>query len=348
MTIAGGSLTSSGPMALSGGLTISSGQIAGAGDLTLGGTSLWTGGQITGTGSMAINAGATLTVNTPGSAGVLGRNLFNSGNVIWNQESLTLSGLTITNNVGGVFEIQTNLPISNGGFNNAGRLFKSGPVPPITLSNVQFNTTGSLDLRIAGATQFDAIQSDAAGSLNGTLNVALQGGFVPSAGTAFNILTFGVRTNNTFATINGNGQDTANYSATGLTLVAEQDAIVLSLVDTTLVGVGRQATLSVTLPFAAPPGGVTATVTSLNTNLLTVASPGTIAFAQGQTVGQIQVNGVSQVREVTVSAPRDTTGQLSVSVTQNLISTPGALTVAFGATNSLPVNMDRVRRRPAV
>ena len=149
-----------------------------------------------------------------------------------------------------------------------------------------------------GATQFDAIQSDAAGSLNGTLNVALQGGFVPSAGTAFSILTFGVRTNNTFSTINGNGQEyTANYTATGLTLVAEQDAIVLSLVDTTLVGVGRQATLSVTLPFAAPPGGVTATVTSLNTNLLTVAAPGTIAFAQGQTVGQIQVNGVhSQVR----------------------------------------------------
>ena len=259
LTIAGGSLTSSGPMALSGGLTISSGQIAGAGDLTLGGTSLWTGGQITGTGSMAVNDGATLTVNSPGSAGVLGRNLFNSGNVIWNQESLTLSGLTITNNVGGVFEIQANLPIPNGGFSNAGRLFKS-PVEPITLSNVQFNTTGSLDLRIAGATQFDAIQSDAAGSLNGTLNVVLQGGFVPSAGTAFSVLTFGVRTNNTFSTINGNGEEyTANYTATGLTLVAEQDAIVLSLVDTTLVGVGRQATLSVTLPFAAPPGGVPAT-----------------------------------------------------------------------------------------
>ena len=43
---------------------------------------------------------------------------------------------------------------------------------------------------------------------------------------------------------------------------------------------------------------------------------------------------------MTAAAPGYTTGQLSVSVTQNLISTPGALTVAFGATNSLPVTSD--------
>ena len=341
LTIAGGSLTSSGLMALSGGLTISSGQIAGAGDLTLGGTSLWTGGQITGAGSMTVNAGATLTANSPGSAGVLGRNLFNSGTVIWNQESLSLSGLTITNNVNGVFEIQTNLPISDGGFNNAGRLFKSGAVGPITLSNVQFNTTGSLDLRIAGATEFDAIQSNAAGSLNGTLNVALQGGFVPSAGTAFNVLTFGVRTSNTFSTINGNGQEyTPNYTSTGLTLVAEQDSIVLSLIDTTLVGVGRQAVLRVTLPFAAPAGGVTATVSSGNTNLLTVVAPGTIAFAQGQTIGEILVNGVQAGNAtVTATAPGYLAGELSVSVTQNLISTPSSLNVPFGQSVALPINI---------
>ena len=47
----------------------------------------------------------------------------------------------------------------------------------------------------------------------------------------------------------------------------------VALVNATLVGVGREATLSVTLPFAAPVGGVTATVTSLNTNLLTVDHP---------------------------------------------------------------------------
>ena len=192
----------------------------------------------------------------------------------------------------------------------------------------------------SAATQFDAIQSDAAGTLNGTLNVALQGGFVPSAGTAFNVLTFGVRTG-TFATINGNGQEyTANYTATGLTLVAQQDSIVLSLVDTTLVGVGRQAVLRVTLPFAAPAGGVTATVSSGNTNLLTVVAPGTIAFAQGQTIGDILVNGVQAGNAtVTATAPGYLAGELSVSVTQNLISTPLSLNVPFGQSVALPINI---------
>jgi uncharacterized repeat protein (TIGR01451 family) len=340
LAIVGGSLTSSGHMALNGGLTFSSGLITGAGDLTLAGTSLWTGGNITGTGSMLVDAGGTLTVSSPSAAGVLGRNLFNSGSVIWNQESLALGGFAVTNNIDGVFEIQTNLPISNGAFTNAGRLFKSGPLGAITLSNVAFATSGELDLRVAGATQFDSIQSDAIGGLAGTLEVALLGGFVPPAGTPFNVLTFGSRSG-TFATIDGNGQDyTANYTATGLTLIAEQDSILLSLVDTTLVGAGRQTALRVTLPFAAPAGGVTVTVASLNTNLLTVASPGTIAFAQGQTVGQILVTGVQPGQvSVTASAPGYLGGQLSITVTQNLISTPGALSVPFGQSIALPVNI---------
>ena len=50
----------------------------------------------------------------------------------------------------------------------------------------------------------------------------------------------------------------------------------LSLVDASVVGVGRQATLRVTLPFAAPTEGVTVSVTSGDTNLLTVAAPGTV------------------------------------------------------------------------
>ena len=599
LAIAGGSLTSSGPIALNGGLTMSSGLITGDGDLTLGGTSGWTGGPITGTGSMAVSSGATLTLNTPGGFGVLGRDLSNSGTIIWNQASLTLSGLTIVNNASGVFEIQSNLAISNGTFTNAGRLFKSGPTGPLTLSNVAFATSGSLDLRIASATQFDSIQSDGIGGVSGTLNVALQGGFVPSLETAFNVLTFGALSG-TFVAINGNGQGyNADYTATTLNLtataggvatpigpggfsgsetietfspnfgrqnspvtfngityatvppgqlwsdinwtangyytnwptasagtglndlvgqthlqidfstpvnrvgilaatspattytmtayddllnalgsvtqtmpaparavflglqasvnirrivitepvdngqvsifddlryesttsgrpianagvdqtvsvgqtvnlsgaassdpnsdpltyawsfvsrpagsnaaltsattvsptfvpdvagtyvvqlvvndgtqnsnpdtvsiVAELNSIVLTLVDTTLVGVGRQATLRVTLPFAAPAGGVTATVNSGNTNLLTVASPGTIAFAQGQTVGQILVNGVQAGNvTVTATAPGYSSGTLNVSVTQNLISTPANLNVPFGQSIALPVNI---------
>ena len=339
MTIAGGSLTSSGPMALNGGLTMSGGLITGAGDFTLGGTSLWTGGPITGTGSMAVNAGE----RSPSIArvsGVLGRNIVNFGTVIWNQASLTLSGLTIANNVGGCSRSKPTLRFRMAG--SPTRAGCSSPVPlALTLSNVQFNTTGSLRFadRRRDAVRRDSVRRRWLSQRHAERGFARR--LRPQRRDG--VQRPDVRRANEQHVFNDQWQRagyTANYTATGLTLVAEQDAIVLSLVDTTLVGVGRQATLSVTLPFAAPPGGVTAAVTSLNTNLLTVASPGTIAFAQGQTVGQIQVNGVQPGSvTVTAAAPGYTTGQLSVSVTQNLISTPGALTVAFGATNSLPVNI---------
>ena len=113
-------------MVLNGGLTMGSGQITGDGSVLLGSTSFWTGGQMTGIGALGVNIGATLTVDAPAATGVLGRNVVNFGTVIWNQAALTLSGLSIVNNAGAVFEIQNNLPISNGTFTNLGRLFKSG------------------------------------------------------------------------------------------------------------------------------------------------------------------------------------------------------------------------------
>ena len=223
LTITGGSLTSDGPMILNGGLTMSTGQITGAGDLLLGGTSLWTGGQITGVGSMAVNVGATLTVSSPGQAGVFGRNFVNFGTVVWNQESLTLNGLTIVNNTGGVFEIQNNLPISNGTFGNLGRLFKSGPTGPLTLTGVTFVTAGVLDLRLSSPTAFDAIQSDGHVSFGGTLNVLAQGGFVPDIGTTFNVATYDSQ-DGVFAAIVGNGRSyVPTYGVSALTLTTAAD-----------------------------------------------------------------------------------------------------------------------------
>ena len=218
LTIAGGTLDSDGPIVLNGGLTMGSGQITGDGTVLLGGTSTWTGGQMTGTGEIGVNIGATLTVSSPAAGGVLQRNLANFGTVTWNQASLTLGGLTIVNNDGGVFEIQNNLPISNGTFANFGRLFKSGPIGSLTLSGVEFVTTGVVDFRLASPTSFDAIQSDGHVSLAGTLNILPQGGFVPGVGATFDVLTYETQ-DGAFASIVGNGRVyVPTYGASTLTL----------------------------------------------------------------------------------------------------------------------------------
>ena len=66
----------------------------------------------------------------------------------------------------------------------------------------------------------DQIVSNATGSLAGLLSVALQPGFVPTAGATFDVFSFSSRTG-TFSQILGSGQDyTPTYTATGLTLTA--------------------------------------------------------------------------------------------------------------------------------
>ena len=223
LTITGGTLSSNGAMVLNGGLTMGSGQITGDGSVLLGSTSLWTGGQMTGIGALGVNIGATLTVDTPAATGVLGRNVVNFGTVIWNQAALTLSGLTIVNNVGAVFEIQNNLAISNGTFTNLGRLFKSGPTGPLTLTGVSFATAGALELRLASLAAFDGIQSDGHMSLAGALNLLPQGGFVPGVGTTFNVLTYDSQ-DGAFETIVGNGRVyVPTYGVSALTLTTAAD-----------------------------------------------------------------------------------------------------------------------------
>ena len=111
------------------------------------------------------------------------------------------------------------------------------------------------------------------------------------------------------------------------------------LVDTPLVGAGRQATLRVILPFAAPSGGVTVTINSDDTNVVTV-SPNTVAIPEGQTTGQVQLNGIQPgTATLTGTAPGYAPGEFEVTVTQNILSAPATLNVALGSTTSLPVTI---------
>jgi hypothetical protein len=125
-----------------------------------------------------------------------------------------------------------------------------------------------------------------------------------------------------------------------MTLQVGGGGISLSLVGTQVVGVNRDATVRVTLPQAAPAGGVTVTVTSDNTGILTVSAPGAVSIPEGQTIGQVTVNGVSAGTTVLRgNATGFTEGSLSVTVTLNLISMPTTLNVPLGQTTNLPVTI---------
>ena len=219
----GGAISVDGAVSLGGGLIMSGGSLASFGELTLGGASLWTGGNINGPGLMTVQTGATLTVSSPGVPGLLARGISNHGLLIWNQSQLSLlNGAQILNQPGGVFEVQSNLEIVNATsldpltLTNQGLMLKSGPGGAITLIGVAFSTTGTLLLRLGPVS--DEIFSTEAGSLGGTLNVALQSGFVPTQGAQFDILSFASRTG-TFAVVNGGGQTyTPSYTPTGVTL----------------------------------------------------------------------------------------------------------------------------------
>ena len=122
--------------------------------------------------------------------------------------------------------------------------------------------------------------------------------------------------------------------------------IQLNVFGSNVVGVGRTGQLDVTLLQPAPAGGVTVTVTSDSTQYLTVAAPGTIAFAPGETQKSIIVNGIAQTpalpnqgARLRADAPGYTADTLFVPVSVNLISLPGSLNVPLDQTVSLGITL---------
>ena len=83
--------------------------------------------------------------------------------------------------------------------------------------------SGVLVIEVGGpnaGTDFDQLAVTGQATLDGTLTVNLTGGFVPSSGDSFQVLTFGSGTG-VFATIDGDGPlFTPSYDPTDVTLVA--------------------------------------------------------------------------------------------------------------------------------
>ena len=122
-------------------------------------------------------------------------------------------------------------------------------------------------------------------------------------------------------------------------MTALSNDVMLALVNTPLVGVGAQAGMRVLLPFDAPAGGVTVSLTSSNPPVATV-SPSNVTIAAGENQAVVTVNGLSVgTTTLTAVAAGYADGTLDISVTNNVLSVPSSLTVPLGGTIGLPVTI---------
>ncbi len=125
-----------------------------------------------------------------------------------------------------------------------------------------------------------------------------------------------------------------------VTITAEPATVRLQLINTSLVGVSRSAQLSVILTDPAPVGGVTVTITSDDSGILSLGEVSTVFIPAGETTSQITVYGVTQgTTTLRANATGYVEGTLDVNVTLNLISIPTTLNVPLGQTVSFPVSI---------
>ena len=134
--------------------------------------------------------------------------------------ALVNNGLITANVSGLTLTIQP-----NGGFTNAG-LIRAGSGSVLAINTYTQTASGIAAIDIGGlaANQFGRIAVTGVSNLNGTLQLRLVNGFVPTLGQTFAVLTYGSR-NGQFTTIvdqdavDGIGYS-PTYNATNLTLTA--------------------------------------------------------------------------------------------------------------------------------
>ena len=194
---------------------------------------------VTATGVLDFN-GAAVTINSP---------LTNAGTVNWSGGTLVLANNAgvhtgaIYNQPGGLFILQSDQAISSAGYGseffiNAGTVRKTAGLG-ISSINIAFTNTDILDaqsgtIRIAGPyaqtggtmnfgitslADFGQIAFSANAPLTGTLSVNFNGGYFPSAGDSFALLTYASRTGVfTSLALPPQAQWQTNYSASTFTL----------------------------------------------------------------------------------------------------------------------------------
>jgi hypothetical protein len=205
-------------------LDILAGILSGTGSVTVYNVMNWTAGTMNGGGRTFFPAGSTLNLNNPVSVSLSSRTLDNGGTVQWaGVGGIGLGSSVITNRPGALFQAQADSSFSNLGgvtrLDNAGIFRKLASTGTTTIGNfVPLNNFGTVDIRsgiiaasggygpatnstlsvglggtIAG-TGYGQLQASGAVTLNGSLSVDFENGFLPAVGNSFTVLTAGTRT----------------------------------------------------------------------------------------------------------------------------------------------------------
>ncbi len=338
-------------------LTLSGGTLSGTGSLALlgGGTSNWSGGTFNGTGSLTVQSGATLNASSTGTLST-SRAVSNSGTISVNGGTLQLSlfptnagtiniasGATLSTNGNALANATTGIITGNGTLNLGGAghlLTNSGTLQPgnspgtLTINGDVTMTSSSvtnIEIQppgIVAGTDYDLITVTGAANLNGTLNVTHLGGFTPSAGNSFQIMTYASRTGdftnknfpvgfgyattanatnytlslggavtNTWQALTGNWETGSNWSLGHAPLASEDvvipDVGVAGVSNTITVSTASQIAKSITnaeiLDISTSAGGLTFTQSSSSTGTVRI-SGGTLTANAALTTNTLDMS----------------------------------------------------------
>ncbi len=126
-----------------------------------------------------------------------------------------------------------------------------------------------------------------------------------------------------------------------LTNTAASSGGIISLPSNVVLAPGQTLPFAITLPTAAPGGGVTVTLTSADPSKVTITPPSVfIGAGLTQPAAQPQVTGVNIGSAViSASAPNYTTGSKGVTVTATISLSPGSLNLTGTATQNLTLTL---------
>ena len=204
---------------------------------------------------------------------------------------------------------------------------------PATLS-VSSGTTQNATLTLSGPAPASGLTINLASSNTSAATVPNSVTFSAGA-TTVSVPVTGVASGSASATITAS-TTAPNIPSTTLSVSATAAVGMIGLPSNTSVVLGQSVTFPVTLPTAAPVGGVTVTLSSANSSIATVTSSVTIAAGATQPATQPQVTGVNLgAVNINASAPGYTSAVQQVQVAATLSFTPNTVTVIGTGTQSL-------------
>jgi trimeric autotransporter adhesin len=216
----------------------------------------------------------------------------------------------------------------------------SGPTATMSFSppSLTINGTGTQNLQLNLSLPAPAVLTVTLSSSNaGVATVAQTVSFATGA-TSVSVPVTAVATGS--ATITASLTNLASVMASVTVAPAATGGGAITFSFSPTVGVNQSATVAVSLPSAAPPGGVTVTLTSSNTSIATVTSGVFIGAGSTFSTTQPQVNGVNAgSATITASAPGFISGSVQVQVTagggSSYFVPVGGLTINTGTPQNL-------------